>query len=54
MNAYPVEGYDVEKPRGFMMTIYYDACKFKAQTITPSLRKMIDEDAKIVSEKFNP
>ena len=21
MNAYPVEGYDVEKPRGFMMTI---------------------------------
>ena len=25
MNAYPVEGYDVEKPRGFMMTISKNA-----------------------------
>ena len=25
MNAYPVEGYDVEKPRGFMMTITKNA-----------------------------
>ena len=25
MNAYPVEGYDIEKPRGFTMTISKNA-----------------------------
>ena len=36
------------------LTIYYDARKFKAQTITPSLQKMIDEGANVETEKFMP
>lgn len=36
------------------LTIYYDARKFKAQTITPSLHKMIDEGANVEAEKFKP
>lgn len=36
------------------LTIYYDARKFKAQTITPSLRKMIDKGANVETEKFTP
>ena len=36
------------------LTIYYDARKFKAQTITPSLQKMIDEGANVETEKFKP
>ena len=36
------------------LTIYYDARKFKAQTITPSLRKMIDKGANVEAEKFTP